>query len=59
MIMPEFRNWIETRRKQEFLDMLAEIAVGGLAGVGAITVISGTIEYYLVHQSDSCRVRFP
>jgi len=41
--MPGFRDWIETRRKQEFLDTLGKIALGGLAVVGTITIISGAI----------------
>lgn len=40
-IMPAFREWIETKRKQEFFETLGKIVVGGLTVVGLITVISG------------------
>jgi hypothetical protein len=40
-IMPEFREWIETNRKQQFFETLEKIAVGGLAVIGLITIISG------------------
>lgn len=41
--MPDFRIWIETRRGQEFLNTLGTIAVGALAVIGGITIISGII----------------
>ena len=40
-IMPGFREWIETRRKQNFFDSLGKIVVGGLAAAGTIAIISG------------------
>jgi hypothetical protein len=40
-IMPAFREWIETKRRQEFFETLGKIIVGGLAALGLITVISG------------------
>lgn len=41
--MPGFREWIETKRKQEFQDALEKIIVDGLAVVGGIVIISGII----------------
>ena len=40
-VMPRFREWIETRRNQEFFEALGKVVVGELAIVGAIVVISG------------------
>lgn len=40
-LIPGFREWIETKRRQEFLDGLGRIIVGGLAVVGAVTIVSG------------------
>jgi hypothetical protein len=40
-IMPAFREWIETKRRQEFFETLGKIAIGGLAILGLITIISG------------------
>ena len=40
-IMPGFREWIETKRRQEFFDALGRIVIGGLAVVGFIAIISG------------------
>lgn len=40
-VMPGFREWIETERKQNFLESLKKVAVGGLAVAGAIAIISG------------------
>lgn len=42
-LMPGFREWIETKRRQEFFDALGKIIVGGLAVVGGIAIISGII----------------
>lgn len=42
-IMPDFRDWIETKRKQAFNEKLGELALGGLAVVGFIAVVSGII----------------
>jgi hypothetical protein len=42
-IMPAFREWIETKRKQEFFEILRKIAVGGLAVLGLVTIISGIV----------------
>lgn len=40
-IMPGFREWIETKRRQEFFDSLGRIVIGGLAVVGLITIVGG------------------
>lgn len=40
-LMPGFREWIETKRRQEFFDALGKIIIGGLAIVGGIAIISG------------------
>jgi hypothetical protein len=42
-IMPAFREWIETKRRREFFEILGKIVVGGLAVLGAITIISGIV----------------
>ena len=42
-LMPGFREWIETKRKQEFRETLGKIIVGGLAVVGGIAILSGII----------------
>jgi hypothetical protein len=42
-IMPDFREWIETKRKQAFNESLTNLAIGGLAIVGFIAVVSGII----------------
>ena len=42
-IMPGFREWIETKRRQEFFDALGRIVVGGLAIVGFIAILSGIV----------------
>jgi len=42
-VMPGFREWIETGRKQIFLESLKKIVVGGLAVSGAIAIVSGII----------------
>jgi hypothetical protein len=41
--MPSFREWIETKRTQEFQDALGKIIIGGLAVVGGIAIISGIV----------------
>jgi len=38
-VMPEFRNWIETKRRQEFFEAIK----GGLAFVGAVVIVAGII----------------
>jgi len=40
-VMPGFRGWTETRRKQEFWNSLRNLIIGGLAVVGLISIISG------------------
>jgi hypothetical protein len=40
-LMPGFREWIETKRRQEFFNGLTKIVVGGLAVVGLVAVLSG------------------
>jgi len=40
-IMPGFREWIESKREQEFFNALGKIVIGGLAVVGLITIIGG------------------
>ncbi len=42
-IMPGFREWIETNRREEFFNALGKIIVGGLAAVGVIAIISGIV----------------
>jgi len=42
-VMPSFREWIETRRKQKFLDALGKVILGGLAVVGLIVTINGIV----------------
>lgn len=42
-IMPGLREWAENKRRQEFFDELGRIAVGGLAVVGGITIMSGIV----------------
>lgn len=42
-VMPGFREWIENKRRQEFLDGLGRIIVSGLAVAGGITILSGII----------------
>jgi hypothetical protein len=40
-IMPSFREWIETKRSQEFFDALGKVVIGGLTLVGLIAIIGG------------------
>lgn len=40
-VMPGFREWIETKRRQAFNESLGKLIVGGLAVVGFIAVING------------------
>lgn len=42
-IMPGFREWIETKRKQGFFETLERIITGGLAVVGVIAIITGIV----------------
>jgi hypothetical protein len=42
-LMPGFREWIETRGRQEFFNALGRIVVGGLAVVGFLAIISGAV----------------
>ena len=42
-VMPGFREWIETKRRQEFFEALRRLIVHGLALIGGIIVISGII----------------
>jgi len=42
-LMPGFREWIETKRTQEFFDALGKIIVGSLAVIGGIRILSGII----------------
>jgi hypothetical protein len=42
-IMPQFREWIENRRSQEFFEALAKLAVTGLALLGGLVVLSGIV----------------
>ncbi len=42
-VMPGFREWIETKRRQGFFEAIGKLIVGGLAAIGLITVISGII----------------
>ncbi|MHA1595528.1 MAG: hypothetical protein ACTSXX_12450 [Candidatus Baldrarchaeia archaeon] len=37
-IMPSFREWIETKRRQEFFEALGRIVVGGLTLIGLIAL---------------------
>jgi len=43
IIMPGFREWIETKRRQEFFDALGRTIIEGLAVVGGIAILSGTM----------------
>jgi hypothetical protein len=40
-IMPSFREWLETKRRKEYFNILAKVAIGGLAVVGAISILNG------------------
>lgn len=42
-LMPEFREWIETKRRQKSFDALGRVIVGGLAIVGLIAIVSGIV----------------
>ena len=42
-VMPGFREWIDTRRREEFFGALGKLAVGGLAVVGGIAILSGIV----------------
>lgn len=42
-VMPGFREWIETKRRQEFFEALGKIIVGGLAVVGAIAIVTSIV----------------
>jgi len=42
-IMPQFREWIENKRSQEFFEALAKLAVAGLAALGGLVVLSGIV----------------
>ena len=37
-VMPSFREWIETRRRQEFFEIIGRLIVGGLAVLGLIAL---------------------
>ena len=37
-VMPSFREWIETRRRQEFFEILGRLVVGGLVILGLIAL---------------------
>ena len=37
-VMPSFREWIETKRRQEFFEVLGRLIMGGLALLGVITL---------------------
>lgn len=37
-VMPGFRTWIETKRRQEFVTAIGKLVLGGLAVVGGIAV---------------------
>ena len=41
-VMPAFREWIETKRRQEFFEAVARLIVGGLAIIG-LMVLPGII----------------
>jgi hypothetical protein len=40
-IMPGFRGWLENHRKQDFSESLKKVAIGSLAFIGVITILSG------------------
>lgn len=42
-IMPGFRDWITSKRRQEFFAVLRDLLVEGLAVVGGIAIISGIV----------------
>lgn len=42
-VMPGFREWIETGRKQNFFESLGKVVIGGMVVAGAIAIISGII----------------
>jgi len=42
-VMPGFREWIKTERRQNFLESLKKVAVGGLAVAGTIAIMSGIV----------------
>jgi len=42
-VMPYFREWTKTQRRQEFIETLKRIAISGLAAVGAVVVANGII----------------
>jgi hypothetical protein len=41
--MPQFREWIENERSQEFFEALAKLAVAGLAALSGLVVLSGIV----------------
>lgn len=42
-IMPGFREWIETKRREEFFESLRKITIQRLGVIGAIAIVSGII----------------
>lgn len=48
-IMPGFREWIETKRRQEFFEALKRLVMLGLAIVGAIHIMPGIVGALIGH----------
>ena len=42
-VMPGFREWIDTKRREEFFGALGKLAIGGLAIVGGVAILSGIV----------------
>ncbi len=42
-LMPSFRDWIETKRRQQFNENLKNVVVGGLAFIGGVALLSGIV----------------
>lgn len=43
VLMPSFREWVETGRKRNFLDSLVRVAAAGVATVGVAVIVTGII----------------
>jgi len=42
-VMPGFREWIANKRRQEFFEALAKLAIGALAVTGVVAILGGII----------------
>ena len=55
--MPSFREWIESRRRQKFFEILGKLVIEGLAVLG-LMVLPGIVGLLLVAPGNSYGIQY-